>query len=245
MAFLDTFHIQRIYCRYFDVINDKAAGALPNATITFSSEIPNGKQLVPTVFIMEDCMHHPSDSLARLIVDRIVQMNETNDIKGVSEIQIDCDFTARSREAYYNFLQKVRDEAKYHGLSLSTTIRLHQLSMPEPPADYGVLMLYNTGDPQKFEQRNPILDIRDVKPYIHYLKDYPLPMAAAYPVFLWQRDIHGVILEHIADMKDITAVKEAVEQERDDLRQFILTYHLSTNNIKRYNKECYEKIYSH
>ena len=244
-AFLDTFHIQRIYCRYFDVVGNRPEGPMPNATITFSSQVPDGIEIVPTVFITEDCMHQPADSLAHLIVQRIVQMNETNDIAGVREIQIDCDFTMRSRNIYYSFLQQVRKEAVKHSLTLSTTIRLHQLSMPEPPVDYGVLMLYNTGDPQKFEERNPILDIRDVKPYVHYLHDYQLPMAAAYPVFLWQRSIYGIHIEHEADMKDIMAVKQAVESERADLRQLILTYHLSNGNIHRYTHNDYEKIYRH
>ena len=245
LAFLNDYHVKRLYCRYFDVVGNRPEGPMPNATVTFSSPVPAGIEMVPTVFITEDCMHRPCDSLARLIVDRILQMNETHDIMGVKEIQIDCDFTARSRKTYYRFLEQVRSEAKKHQLALSTTIRLHQLSMPEPPADYGVLMLYNTGDPQHADTRNPILDIRDVKPYVRYLKDYPLPLGAAYPVFLWQRDIHGVHLHHQADMKDIIAVKQAVEQERDDLKQLIITYHLSTENIHRYTPNDYEKIYHH
>ena len=245
LAFLNDYHVKRLYCRYFDVVGNRPEGPMPNATVTFSSPVPAGIEMVPTVFITEDCMHRPCDSLARLIVDRILQMNETHDIMGVKEIQIDCDFTARSRKTYYRFLEQVRSEAKKHRLALSTTIRLHQLSMPEPPADYGVLMLYNTRDPQHADTRNPILDIRDVKPYVRYLKDYPLPLGAAYPVFLWQRDIHGVHLHHQADMKDIIAVKQAVEQERDDLKQLIITYHLSTENIHRYTPNDYEKIYHH
>ena len=244
-GFLDRHHVKRIYCRYFDVVNDRRQGPIPNATLTFSNEFPKDIEVVPTVFIMEDCMHHPSDSLARQIVSRIMQMNETNDITNVREIQIDCDYTLRSREAYYRFLEQVRKELANGHYQLSITIRLHQLAMPAPPADYGILMLYNTGDPQKFEERNPILDLRDVMPYVRYLKDYPLPMGAAYPVFTWQRTIHGVHIEHTAELKDIMTVKEKVENERDDLRQLILTYHLSTKNINRYKTDDYEKIYRH
>lgn len=244
-AFLNRHQVKRIYCRYFDVVNDRRQGPMPNATLTFADRMPKDIEVVPTVFIMEDCMHHPSDSLARQIVSRILQMNETNDITNVHEIQIDCDYTLRSREAYYRFLQQVRDQLSSINYRLSITIRLHQLAMPAPPADYGILMLYNTGDPKNFQQRNPILDMRDVMPYIRYLKDYPLPMGAAYPVFTWQRTIHGVHIEHTADLGDIMTVKEKVEHERDDLRQLILTYHLSTENINRYKTDDYEKIYRH
>ena len=172
-------------------------------------------------------------------------MNETNDIMGVKEIQIDCDYTARSRMFYYQFLEEVRKEVKAHGMRLSTTIRLHQLSMKVPPVDYGVLMLYNTGHPMKFMEHNPILDIRDVAPYLRYLEDYDLPLAAAYPVFLWHRIIHGVDIEHVATAEEILKVKNAVEKEREELKHCILTYDLATDNINRYKPETYEKIYSH
>ena len=243
-AFLKHYDIHRVFCRYFDVV--MADGIpMPNATLAFDGDIPEGITLVPTVYITEDCMHEPHDSLAHKLVKRIVQMNQTNDIGGVSEIQIDCDYTARSRKTYYNFLDLVRKEAQAHGLQLSTTIRLHQLSMPEPPADYGVLMIYNTGDPRKFMERNPILDLRDVLPYLRHLDDYPLPLAAAYPVFLWQRNIHGVRIEHTVEAEEILRVKQTVEQKRPQLRHTILTYHLEQDNINRYKPETYEAIYHH
>ena len=128
---------------------------------------------------------------------------------------------------------------------LSTTIRLHQLSMKAPPVDYGALMLYNTGDPRKWVERNPILDIRDVSPYLKRLNDYPLPLAAAYPVFSWLRIINGVHVEHTVEAGEILKVKQAVEQRREELKQSIITYHLDKENIKRYKPETYEEIYHH
>jgi len=247
-AFLRHHHIRRIYCRYFDVVNRESQGLMPNATITFSQGMPDSIEMVPTVFITEDCMRQPHDSLAALIVRRIAQMNETNDIKGVSEIQIDCDYTARSRQAYYDFLNEVRAQFSISHSQfsiLSTTIRLHQLSMPPPPADYGVLMLYNTGAPERFAERNPILDFRDVQPYVRYLKHFTLPLAAAYPVFQWQRIIHGANISHEADIDDILRTKQAVEAERTDVGQLIMTYHLDTKNIQRYDSKEYETIYHH
>jgi len=254
-AFLEQYHINKVYCRYFDVVmrapSDSLQGTtdslapMPNATITFRDTLPPGIEIIPTVFIVENCMHTKPEGMAKKLVQRIVQMNETNDIKGVKEIQIDCDYTSRSRKTYYDFLEEVRREAQAHGMRLSTTIRLHQLSMKVPPADYGVLMLYNTGRPDNFPERNPILDIRDVNPYLRWLGDYDLPLAAAYPVFLWERTIHGVHIEHVADEHEILQVKQAVERNRGELRRSIITYDLETDNINRYKPETYEKIYSH
>ena len=244
-AFLQHYHINKVYCRYFDVVMNGDGEPMPNATIRFVQGPLAGVKLIPTVFITENCMHQKHQGLAKKLVDRIVQMNETNDISGVDEIQIDCDFTARNLKNYYNFLQEVRDEAQKHGMQLSTTIRLHQLSMPIPPVDYGVLMVYNTGDPNKFNERNPILDMRDVLPYLRYLADYELPLAAAYPTFRWIRNFDGVHLEHTVEADEILKVKRAMEKKRPELRNTILTYHLDKDNINHYKPETYEAIYHH
>ena len=241
-AFLSLYNINKVYCRYFDVVMSEEQGPVPNATITFSDSLPIGVEMIPTIYITEDCMHQDPKGLAEKLVKRIQQMNETNDIKGVQEIQIDCDYTAKSRKVYYQFLKEVKSAWKQR---LSTTIRLHQLSMEEPPVDYGTLMLYNTGDPRKWTERNPILDARDVYPYVKRLDDYPLPLAAAYPVFSWLRVIQGVNIEHTVEADEIIKVKQMVEKERKDLSRVIITYHLDKENINRYKPETYEEIFHH
>ena len=258
--FLSDHHISKVYCRYFDVVMDEVQDVpRPNATLAFTDTLPAGVEIVPTVYITEDCMHERHDSLAMLIVRRILQMNETNGIRGVRELQIDCDYTSRSRPVFYEFLQEVKEELnKNHSTlnpqlstlnpqlsTLSATIRLHQLQMEAPPVDYGVLMLYNTGDPRRFQERNPILDERDVQPYAQYLVDYPLPLAAAYPVYRWQRQVEGVRIEHTVDKDVILNVKTLVERKRPELSRAIITYHLDEENINRYDKQTYEAIYRH
>ena len=242
--FLKQYDIQKVYCRYFDVVM-RNNEPMPNATISFAEPVDPSLIIVPTVYITEDCMHSEHKGLAKKIVERIIQMNKTNNVQQVKEIQIDCDYTGRSLKTYYTFLKDVRTTARQHNMQLSTTIRLHQLSMEVPPVDYGVLMLYNTGNLQKFTERNPILDIRDVMPYISKLDDYALPLAAAYPVFLWQRTIYGVHVDHWVEANEILKVKDAVEEKRPELRRTILTYHLDKENIKRYTPETYETIYHH
>ena len=252
-AFLQQYHINKVYCRYFDVVMQPAAEGgdsltpMPNATIAFADTLPRHIEVVPTVYITEDCMHEWHEGLAEKIVKRILQMNETNDIENVHEIQIDCDYTSRSRQTYYDFITAVANSSLFtlHFSLLSATIRLHQLQMPVPPVDYGVLMLYNTGDPRRFAERNPVLDVRDVQPYVKYLSDYHLPLAAAYPVYRWQRNIHNVRVEHTVEASEILDVKQMVEHQRQDLRRAIITYHLDEENIHRYTPDVYEKIYKH
>lgn len=245
-AFLRQHHISKVYCRYFDVVmNDDGTEPKPNATIAFTDTLPAGIELIPTVYITEDCMHKPHKDLAEKLVNRIQQMNETNHIGNVHEIQIDCDYTSKSRATYYEFLEQVRHHLSPTSYHLSTTIRLHQLSMPVPPVDYGVLMVYNTGDPRKWQERNPILDYRDVYPYHNKLAQYQLPLAAAYPVYQWIRNIQNVRIEHTVDAAEILKVKKALEKERPSLSKAVITYHLETDNINRYKTETYEEIYHH
>ena len=258
-AFLLQYHIDKVYCRYFDVVMDDSGDPKPNATISFSDTLPDSIEIIPTVYITEDCMHADHPGLAEKLVKRILQMNETNDIPNVHEIQIDCDYTSKSRKRYYAFLEEIRKAwnlgtpRKSLGSPrkplgdprLSTTIRLHQLSMPAPPVDYGALMVYNTGDPRKSEERNPILDYRDVAPYLNRLDSYPLPLATAYPVFRWLRMVYGVRYEYTVEAEEILKVKQAMEKERSDLSRSIITYHLDKDNIDRYKPETYEEIYHH
>ena len=226
-VFLKQYDIKKVYCRYFDVVmGDNDAEPSPNATI----------------YITEDCMHKPHKDLAEKVVQRIRQMNETNNINNVHEIQIDCDYTSRSRKTYYKFLEEV---VKLWKSKVSTTIRLHQLSMPAPPVDYGALMVYNTGDPRKWQERNPILDYRDVYPYLKHLEQYALPLAVAYPVYQWVRYIDNVRVEHTVEADVILKVKHAMEKERKNLSNSIITYHLDKDNINRYIPETYEEIYHH
>lgn len=245
-AFLKQHHINKVYCRYFDVVmSDDGTEPKPNATIAFTDTLPAGIKLIPTVYITEDCMHKPHKDLAEKLVKRIMQMNETNHIGNVHEIQIDCDYTSKSRATYYQFLEQVRHHLSPTSYHLSTTIRLHQLSMPVPPVDYGVLMVYNTGDPRKWQERNPILDYRDVYPYLNKLAQYQLPLAAAYPVYQWIRNIQNVRIEHTVEAAELLKVKKALEKERPSLSKAVITYHLETDNINRYKTETYEEIYHH
>ncbi len=187
LRFLADHRIGKMYVRYFDVAL-RDGRPMPNATLQFNEPIPAGVEIIPTVFIMENCITTDSDAIqmADLLVKRVLQMNETNDVPGVKELQIDCDWTERSQRAYFALLRQARQLLRDHGMRLSATIRLHQLRMTPPPVDYGVLMVYNTGLVSAMNGRNPILDARDVEPYLDDVGGYDLPLCAAYPDFGWQ-----------------------------------------------------------
>lgn len=180
--------VEKMYLRLFDVtMHDEHP--MPQATIRFDQKVSvNIKEVIPTVFVEEKVLEETRyiKELAGAITKRINAMSQTHEFE-YREVQIDCDWTARTQEKYFNLLREMR---KVDSLRMfSATIRLHQLAMEAPPVDYGALMLYNTGDFRTAngkDSHNPILDSRDVKPYLKYLKDYPLPLCAAYPNFTWQ-----------------------------------------------------------
>ena len=260
-AFLARNGVGKVYCRYFDVVPGDD-GPRPNATMAFEGAFPKTVEVVPVVYIVNDCMGQPHDGLAEKIVRRVSQMNDTNSLPAAKELQVDCDWTMTTREAFFAFLEKLRALCHDRGMKLSVTIRLHQLSQPVPPADRGVLMMYNTGDVTKLSVRKPILDIKDVMPYMRYLRGYGMDLSTAYPLFNWHvlfrggkyvGIMHGdddlpvlpgdSIAVRQPDLGDILRAKKAVDDARHDANQEIILYDLSNKNIKRFSDDDFKKIY--
>ena len=260
-AFLAENQVSRIYLRYFDVVIDQNGEVMPNATLRFADSIPQGVEIIPTVFIVNDCMAKGVENLGELILNGVLQMSETHDVMGVKEIQIDCDWSQRTRAAYFEMLSQLREAAHAKGLRLSATIRLHQLSQQVPPVDCGVLMMYNTGDLRRLD-RNPILDMDDAAPYMRHIKGYDLPLSTAYPVFTWQLLVRGdhfigiihnddnltilpgdTIISHEVSLDTVQAVRDAISRLRSDANREIILFDISKNNIKHIKQKHYEKIY--
>ena len=279
MNFIQKHHINRIYVRYFDVVKDADGEIMPNATLHFNtfeenkngktheSLIPEGIEIIPVVYIVNDCLK-TNEKMGKYLADkillRILQMNEANDVKRVKEIQIDCDWTASTQETYFEFLHYLKEKAKDKQIQLSATIRLHQLSMTPPPVDRGILMMYNTGDVKQLSCQKPILDMKDVAPYIQHLASYPLPLSAAYPLFSWRilfREGKFVGIMHADDdfpvlpsdsivvrkpeMTDIMEAIKSINHQNSNINKEVILFDLHTDNIKRFKSEDYEKIFNH
>jgi hypothetical protein len=184
--FLRRHAIKKIYLRFFDVDFNEQRVPIPMGTVQFDSKVPSGIEIIPVVYIENHCLERPHD-LAQNIVKRVLTMASTNNIN-IKELQIDCDWNNRSRRTYFELLHDIKSQLDRRGhFLLSATIRLHQLSQPVPPVDYGVLMCYNTGNIHDYNTANAILDAKEVRPFINKrLADYRLPLCAAYPAFGWK-----------------------------------------------------------
>ena len=261
-SFLKEHQINRLYLRYFDVVVDDNGEPMPNATVRFKDSIPQGLEIIPTVFIVNDCMKQDVSELPEKILRRILQMNETHHVRKVSEIQIDCDWTPSTRKTFFSFMEQLRALAKGKGIRLSSTIRLHQLSQTPPPADRGVLMMYNTGDFTQLSCEHPILDMRDVRPFLPALRRYKLPLSTAYPLYRWRivfRNGRYVGILHTDDelpvlpgdsivirqpeLQEILEAKQAVSKQNARANDEVILFDLNNTNITRFKHTDYEEIF--
>ena len=105
-------------------------------------------------------------------------------LKDYREIQVDCDWTERTKTSYFKFLKLLREKS---GKKISATIRLHQVKYHKktgvPPVDYGVLMYYNMSDFKDIETKNYILDVDVAKQYHYNFDSYPLDLNLALPLY--------------------------------------------------------------
>ena len=256
--------LDKLYLRYFDVIMNGEHTVVPNATLQFAAEMPDKIEVVPVVFIVNDVMKTMDNTadLAQKVLRRVFKISETNNIRNIKELQIDCDWTLSTRRNYYAFLTQLHHLAAEKHIALSTTIRLHQLSQHVPPVDKGVLMMYNTGDFTDIHCTHPILDIKDVMPYLKYLKNYSLPLSPAYPLFSYRLLFrHGrykgvlhadndlpvlpgdSIIVRKVNVEEVLHVKQTIENIRPELKAETIIFDLSPSHIANYKSQDYEEIY--
>ncbi len=190
--FLTANKVNRLYIRYFDVIQDEGIPR-PDATIIFKDSISAGMEVVPVVFIVNNVLAGlPVDSMAALaerIHTRIETINHKHRIVNVPEFQMDCDWNVSTRDKYFALLRAMHNRLHSADKQLSVTLRLHQLkyrkSSGVPPADKVTLMCYNMGHLTEYGSRNSILSVDEIRKYMQGSGVYPLPIDVAFPLFSW------------------------------------------------------------
>lgn len=176
--------VTRIYIRYFDVALNEQGLPYPLSPIMFVDK-PTSFEIIPVIYIKNNVFKSEgvkTDELARNIYKYIGKINSSNSLKH-QEVQFDCDWTIETRDAFFNFIKAFK--AQYSG-KISATIRLHQVKYYKktgiPPVDKGVLMYYNMGKLLP-DSSNSIYEKDIVEKYIKTLKDYPLALDVALPIF--------------------------------------------------------------
>lgn len=178
-----------LYTRFFDV--DKIGGKFqPVGVITKDASFQTDKKIVPVVFIKNEVLLNIKDEeikfLAESINNLIMKKSAALKLNLNNEIQIDCDWTAGTKEDYFKFLETLKQISQK---KITCTLRLHQVKDKEatgiPPVEKVYLMCYATSSPLENSEKNSILDGPTLKNYLSGLKDYPLKMDIALPIYSW------------------------------------------------------------
>lgn len=258
-------NVKRLYLKLFDVdVYDCEEGAAPIATTRFLQPLPDDIEIVPVVYITNEAMGKMEVySVAEALATRVLKMAECNGFE-VKEVQVDCDWTERTKYYYYWFCHSLHEQLQEQGIRLSSTVRLHQIdsTLNDLEVDDKTLMFYNTGAILSPETRNSILDYNDVKPYLPRLTSKVMDsMTVAWPVYGWgvafdqqlafQRlvppsrlaaDTSAHLREEWGEMAEIRKVKQHLPQRRDG--SVTILFHLDSLNLSRYSHEEIEEIYN-
>ncbi len=222
---LKNLEVSKLYVRYFD-IGLKNGMAVPITPIVFKDAVPL-LEVVPVIYIKNEVVRNEKldvKMLANQLVDFVLQINERNNIDS-QEIQLDCDWTLDSKDRFFALIDQLRKETE---MKISATIRLHQVKFASktgiPQVDRGVLMYYNMGRIAS-DSLNSIYDRQIAQKYMGGLKDYPLHLDYALPIYAWVvhsrndqvvRLISRLRVEDLKqqqDLKQITPNQFVVQQE--------------------------------
>ena len=188
-AWLDTLAVRRLYVKFFDVDWDDSRRQPTPQAVLQRGVTPPGADIVPTIFLTNRTFQQlPAAEIPQLASRIATKIAELWPGLQPTEIQLDCDWTATTRAAYFSFLQQLRTVLPA-ATRLSATIRLHQYRYPHqtgvPPVDRGMLMCYNMGDLADPAETNSILNLARTRPYLATTTTYPLPLDLALPLFRW------------------------------------------------------------
>ncbi|WBV59629.1 hypothetical protein PFY12_11240 [Chryseobacterium camelliae] len=197
-----------LYTRFFDV--DKIDTKFqPVGVIIKDKSFESQKKIVPTVFITNRTFLYIKKEeitfLAKSIHDLIQKKVSEYHLTVNNEIQIDCDWTAGTRDDYFIFLKALK---KISGKEITCTLRLHQVKDKNqtgiPPVEKAYLMCYSTSSPLENSDKNSILDVNTLKAYLSRIDEYPVKkIEVALPIYSW-----GIITNHLEKHKLINALSK-------------------------------------
>jgi hypothetical protein len=193
---LDSLKVKTLYVKFFDVGWDKERGtSVPIAKLQSTTfKLPQHLAVIPTIFITNECIEKLDSQRVLELVDNILillkEVSTVNSILSFKEIQIDCDWTGSTKSNYFLLLEKLNTYYKKLGITISCTIRLHQIKFLSntgiPPVTKGLLMCYNMGNLKNPATNNSIIENEELKKYTATLSTYPLPLDVALPLFNWK-----------------------------------------------------------
>ena len=208
---LKNLQVNTLYLKFFDVDWDvNTSQALPVAQVKINdAAFLKTFNTIPVVFITNSCIKNMDSlkciELAKKLSTLIIAICKNNGLT-FQELQIDCDWTALTKEKYFSLLRSLKNDID-NQIKISATIRLYQIKYISktgvPPVDRGMLMAYNMGNLKDPASVNSILDVKELKKYTGNLQAYPLPLDVALPLFDWKvlfrNNIYAGLIENFPD----------------------------------------------
>jgi hypothetical protein len=214
--------VSRLYVRAFDVewsalesapsMIGKLVVPAGSAEPAAAARVPPGIEVVPVVFLREEVLRHTARGAAALAADVWAEVGRRMQLLGAAprELQLDCDWTDTTQDAFFALARELRAVAK---LPLGATIRLHQIKYRErtgvPPVERGMLMFYNMGRFSADPEARAIFDPASAARYLARVAEYPIPLDVALPIWSWTlhlRDERVVGLLQSTDPDELAAL---------------------------------------
>lgn len=209
----------KLYVRFFDLQSSfyttEEMPISPNATIKFKQPLPTNQEVVPVVFIPNEVLEKIDTNiipdLAAKMRRKIERMCAKHGITNVQEYQLDCDWNNTTRAAFFKLVREFKQQV--NTAALSVTIRLYQYKYPDksgvPPADKGLLMFYNMGKLEDYNEENYILNLNEAAKYLTSKKPYALPLDVGLPLYA-----QGVMYsqKHFYQLVQASEVEDAISK---------------------------------
>jgi hypothetical protein len=183
---------RKLYLRLCDV-GWNGTAIVPHDRVQLAAPIVPEVTLIPVIFLEPAALRHlESPAQIQQLARQLARFSETSCQQQqwtIPELQIDCDWSAKTAAPYFELLRALKKQPFIHTKTLSVTLRLHQVKYRAqsgiPPADRCMLMAYNMGSFRNPNATNSILDEATAKDYLQTLDQYPLPLDLAVPIFRW------------------------------------------------------------
>ena len=212
--FLVQHQIKKIYAKVMDITWNEVYKAYPSTNTDLSSDIKKDTSLkfIPVIFITNEVMQHTTNDDLKTLAHKLVLKTEqlygnSNDLE---ELQVDCDWTESTKNNYFKLLTLLKEVEKVR--KISVTIRLHQIKYQAktgiPPADRGMLMLYNMGNVTNYSETNSIFSTNETIKYMSNASNYQIPLDIALPSYSWgivfkQKQFNSILNDiTVADLTD-------------------------------------------
>ncbi|MDC1024642.1 hypothetical protein OAR04_01800 [Flavobacteriales bacterium] len=243
--FLSKNKIKKIYLKIFDLKFDRKNIKIltPGVKSGFNEK---NLCIIPVIYIENSILKNfKTDTIFNILKNKIKYSLELGIIKNINFLQIDCDWTLKTKKTYFELLTLLSNEID----ELSVTIRLHQIKYYNltgvPPVKKGVMMIYNLDSPVDTNIENSIFTFNNAIRYLKKIKEYPIRLDVGLPAFSWGVHYHhGKIKNLISDFDPKKIDSENMYQKKNGYfkskkAHFYKTYRISKRDEIRYE---YPKI---